>query len=72
MCESTQKLPASWKQARPEVDWRLVSDFRNRLVHDYLGIDLDIVWKVVEEDLPVLRRAIFAALAAPGSGVRQE
>jgi uncharacterized protein with HEPN domain len=47
MCESTQMLEASWKASHSEVDWRRVADFRNRLVHDYLGIDLEVVWKVV-------------------------
>ena len=69
MCESTQMLSAEWKAANSEVDWRRVADFRNRLVHDYLGIDIEIVWKVIEEDLPELKRVIVnavRALEAPG------
>jgi len=44
------------------MDWRRIADFRNRLVHDYLGVDLEIVWKVVTEDLPDLKRVITEAL----------
>jgi uncharacterized protein with HEPN domain len=44
------------------VDCRRVADFRNRLVHDYLGIDLEVVWKVVIEDMPDLKRVILTAL----------
>jgi uncharacterized protein with HEPN domain len=44
------------------VDWHRVADFRNRLVHDYLGIDLEVVWKVVIEDMPDLKRVILTAL----------
>jgi uncharacterized protein with HEPN domain len=62
MCESTQMLEASWKASHSEVDWRRVADFRNRLVHDYLGIDLEVVWKVVIEDMPDLKRVILTAL----------
>jgi uncharacterized protein with HEPN domain len=44
------------------VEWRKIADFRNRLVHDYLGVDLEIVWHVIEEDLPELKRAIVEIL----------
>ena len=63
MCESTQMLSAEWKMQHPHVDWRRIADFRNRLVHDYLGVDLDIVWKIVKEDLPELKRVVESASA---------
>jgi uncharacterized protein with HEPN domain len=47
-----------WKRTRPEVDWRRIADFRNRLIHDYLGIDLEIVWSVAVVDLPSLKEAM--------------
>jgi uncharacterized protein with HEPN domain len=62
MCESTQMLSTAYKQAHPTLDWRRIADFRNRLVHDYLGVDMDIVWKVIAEDLPELKRTVFESL----------
>ena len=62
MCESTQMLDPGWKTAHGVVDWRRISDFRNRLVHDYLGVDLAIVWKVMIEDVPHLKELISTAL----------
>jgi uncharacterized protein with HEPN domain len=62
MCESTQMLSIAYKQAHPALDWRRIADFRNRLVHDYLGVDLEIVWKVIAEDLPELKRTVFESL----------
>ena len=62
MCESAQMLSADFKAAHPSMDWRRIADFRNRLVHDYLGVDLEIVWNVVTEDLPALKRVITEAL----------
>jgi len=62
MCESTQMLSADYKQSRETLEWRRIADFRNRLVHDYLGIDLDLVWKVIVEDLPELKRVIGESL----------
>jgi len=62
LSESTQRLADELKKRYPHVEWRKVADFRNRLVHDYLGVDLEIVWQVVENDLPVLKRAIIEML----------
>jgi uncharacterized protein with HEPN domain len=58
LAESTQRLSANLKAARPEVDWRGISGLRNLLVHEYLGINLVRVWKIVQPDLPVLKRQI--------------
>jgi len=60
LCESTQRLPDAWKAMRPDIAWKTISDFRNVLAHQYLDIDLDIVWNVVENYLPNLKQAIEA------------
>ena len=62
LCESAQMLSTEWKAAHGEVEWRRIADFRNRLVHDYLGVNLEIVWNVVIDDLPDLKRVVAAAL----------
>ena len=62
MCESTRMLSEDFKMAHSSIDWRRIADFRNRLVHDYLGVDLEIVWNVVTEDLPELKHVIIEAL----------
>lgn len=54
MCESIQKLPNDWKNAYPEVDWNRIAGFRNILTHEYLNINLKIVWNVIENYLPHL------------------
>ena len=58
IAESTQRLSDQLKATEPGVSWRAISGFRNVLVHDYFGIDVDAVWSVVEVDLPVLSAAI--------------
>ncbi len=60
MCESVQKLPNNWKEAYPEMEWSNIAGFRNRLTHEYLSVDLDIVWNVIENYLPSLERTIEA------------
>lgn len=59
MSESTQRLSASFKHNTPQVPWQDISDFRNILVHGYLGdIDVDMVWKIIHDDLSPLEEAV--------------
>ncbi len=58
LAESTQRLSKSLKATEPAVPWSAIVGFRNILTHNYLGIDLDAVWSVVETDLPQLRSVI--------------
>ncbi len=62
MAESTQRLSEEMKHAHAEVDWKNIAGFRNLLVHDYFGVDLDRCWTVVESNLPGLKTAIAAML----------
>jgi len=63
MAESSQRLIDEMKNSYPDVPWKEISGFRNILVHDYLGVDLDMVWSVVEQDLPKLERALSCGMA---------
>ena len=54
LAESTQRIGDRLKALHPEVDWRAIAGFRNVLVHDYLGINLDRIWEIVSVHLPVL------------------
>ena len=58
LTESSQRLSAGAKGAEPGIPWRELSGFRNVLVHGYLGVDLQAVWAVVEQDLPLLDAAL--------------
>lgn len=61
MAESSQRLSAETKSAQEHIDWRGIAGFRNILVHDYLGgIDLNLIWQVIEQELPVLKNTLLA------------
>jgi uncharacterized protein with HEPN domain len=62
LAESGQRLSPGFKEKHPEVDWRGIAAFRNILVHDYLGLDVERVWEVIQHDLPELKSKIAAFL----------
>lgn len=62
LSESAQRLPAPVKDAHPEVEWRAIAAFRNVLVHNYLGIDLEKIWDIVQRDIPRLKRSVILML----------
>jgi uncharacterized protein with HEPN domain len=64
MTESPQHLSAALKERHAEVDWRGLSGFQNILVHDYLGVDLEIVWTLVDEKPSGLVQAARVELAS--------
>jgi uncharacterized protein with HEPN domain len=63
LAESTQRLSGAFKNAHPEISWERVAGFRNRVVHGYLDVDLDIVWAIIEHDLPPLLGCIRTEIA---------
>jgi uncharacterized protein with HEPN domain len=52
--EACTKLDPDFKAVHPHIEWRKMSDMRNRLIHDYFGVDYDIVWDVIVTKLPTL------------------
>lgn len=56
--EAAGKLPDKLKQRCPDIEWQDIKDFRNLLIHEYFGIDLEIVWKIIQDDLSVLMNAV--------------
>jgi uncharacterized protein with HEPN domain len=62
LAESTQRLSEESKATHPEIEWHRIAAFRNVLVHDYLGIDVERVWEITQRDVPELKKAILAML----------
>src|SRR6056297_1785761 len=56
--EAVAKIPEDVKEDYKNVDWQDIKDFRNLLIHEYFGVDLEIVWKIIQEDLPGLLKAV--------------
>lgn len=66
LAESSRRVSDPLKASHTGVQWRDIAGFRNVLVHQYLGVDLDYVWRVIEDDLPALKLQIHAMLRELG------
>jgi len=60
--EATKKLSDAIKATEPDIPWRSVAGFRDVLIHDYMGVDVNEVWNVVQNHVPQLYLAITRML----------
>lgn len=51
--EAAKRIPEEVRLTNTQIEWRKIGDFRNVLIHDYFGINYEILWKIIEEFLPV-------------------
>jgi uncharacterized protein with HEPN domain len=56
--EATKKISKDLKSQYREIPWKEMSGMRDKLIHDYFGVDVDVVWKTVTEDIPYLKSLI--------------
>ena len=53
--EATKEIPENFRTSHQNVDWRAMAGMRDRLIHDYFGVDYEIVWDVVINEIPKLK-----------------
>jgi uncharacterized protein with HEPN domain len=56
--EASSHLPDEVLQRYKDIPWRLMKGIRNILAHEYFGVDLEIIWKTVKEDLPAIKKLL--------------
>lgn len=62
--EAVKHLSEEARQAQPDVPWRSIGAMRDKVIHEYFGVNLVLVWETVEQHVPVLKKRVEAALRA--------
>jgi len=60
--EAVKHLSAELRQRHPDIPWKRIAGMRDEMIHEYFGVDLTIVWNVVEQHIPPLRQMVDSLL----------
>jgi uncharacterized protein with HEPN domain len=60
--EATRRLSRTFRSQHAHIPWEAIAGMRDKLIHDYFGVDIETVWLTAIEDLPLLKREIQAIL----------
>ena len=67
--EATKRLSSSLRRQYSEIPWQDIAGMRDKLIHDYFGVDVKVVWRTVEVDIPELKKQIKLVLNDHGIDV---
>jgi uncharacterized protein with HEPN domain len=56
--EATKNIPEQFKKQHPDIPWREMAGMRDRIIHGYFTIDYEVIWHVIQEDIPLLEPQI--------------
>jgi uncharacterized protein with HEPN domain len=56
--EATKKVSPDFKKTYSEVPWKEMAGMRDKLIHDYIGVDAQVIWDTIKQDLPVIQKLL--------------
>ena len=62
MGEAAMKIPGSFKDKHAAIPWQAIVGMRNRMIHEYFGVDINILWETVKTDIPSVKPAVRGML----------
>jgi uncharacterized protein with HEPN domain len=66
--EATKRIRESLKEEHKEIPWKKMAGMRDKLIHEYFGVDVEILWKTLKDDVPPLRRPVQTILESLEKG----
>lgn len=60
--EASKRLSLELKEKYPDIPWKDIAGMRDKLIHEYFGVDLNAVWETAKDDLPILKSALLQEL----------
>ena len=60
--EASKQLPKAIRDKSPSIPWKKMAGMRDKVIHKYFGVDIEIVWKTAKKQIPALKKKIFALL----------
>jgi uncharacterized protein with HEPN domain len=64
--EAVRNVPPEFRETHGDIAWNQIAGFRDRLIHQYFGVNWTILWDVVQEKLPMLKRQVEELLRSEG------
>lgn len=60
--EAVKNLPSGYRRKHSEINWHEITGMRNKLIHEYFGVNLNVVWRTINKDIPQLKKQISKLL----------